>query len=248
MLLTTDGLIIREQNANESDRLLTILTQDRGVLRAFANGARRFKNKNASSTSLLTYARFVLYEGKQKYIVNESDPKEIFFGLRSDIQKLSLSQYLCELCLHLAPEQDDAAVFLRLMLGALYRLETRKRSESLIKLTVELRLLSLTGYMPDLIMCSKCNIYEAEEMLFLIQKGSIVCRKCYEGYEPYVSLNPGALHALRHIVFSAPEKLFSFSVSENTEKILAQACESYLQSRLQYPLPTLDFYHSITGL
>ena len=46
MKLSTDGLIIREQQTGEDDRLVTLLTRDYGVLRAFVRGAKRIKSKS----------------------------------------------------------------------------------------------------------------------------------------------------------------------------------------------------------
>ena len=48
MLIETDGLVIREKAVGESDRLVTVLTREEGVLRAFARRAKRLKDtKNA---------------------------------------------------------------------------------------------------------------------------------------------------------------------------------------------------------
>ena len=35
MQIDTDGLIVKEQNIGESDRLVTVLTREEGILRAF---------------------------------------------------------------------------------------------------------------------------------------------------------------------------------------------------------------------
>ena len=40
MQINTDGLIIREQSIGESDRLVTVLTREQGILRAFVRGAK----------------------------------------------------------------------------------------------------------------------------------------------------------------------------------------------------------------
>ena len=60
MTYDTDALVIKAQNTGENDRLVTLLTRKYGVIRAFANGARSPKNKNASATSLLCYADFTI--------------------------------------------------------------------------------------------------------------------------------------------------------------------------------------------
>ena len=114
MQINTDGLIIREQSIGESDRLVTVLTREQGILRAFVRGAKAMKSRSASSTQLLCYSRLSIYEGREKYIIDEAEPIEVFFSLRTDFEKLSLAQYFCELALALAPEKMEAGDFLRL--------------------------------------------------------------------------------------------------------------------------------------
>ena len=41
MKFRTDGLIIREQNIGENDRLVWVLTRTHGVIKAFARGAKK---------------------------------------------------------------------------------------------------------------------------------------------------------------------------------------------------------------
>ena len=52
---TTEGLVIKEMNVGESDRLVTLFTRDYGIIKAFASGAKNIKSKKGAATSLLTY-------------------------------------------------------------------------------------------------------------------------------------------------------------------------------------------------
>ena len=62
MKLTTDALIIRENNAvGESDRFVTALTRSNGVVQASVRGARNIKNRNSAATQLLCNSRLTLY-------------------------------------------------------------------------------------------------------------------------------------------------------------------------------------------
>ena len=153
MRLSTDGLIVKESNVGEYDRLVVALTRHRGLITAFAPGARRLKNRNASSTGLLCYSNLTFFRGKDTYKVDEASAIEVFFPLRSDIVKLSLAQYFCELCLCLAPEGAPAEDFLRLTLNSLHFLSKDGRPPLLLKSVMELRMLTLSGYMPDLLAC-----------------------------------------------------------------------------------------------
>ena len=103
MKFSTDGLVIRTVNVGESDRAVTVLTRDRGLMSAFATGARKQNSKNGAATSLLTYSDFTVSKNKDTCRITDSETREVFFGLRGDIMKYALAQYICELCLVLVP-------------------------------------------------------------------------------------------------------------------------------------------------
>ena len=242
MLLKIDGLVIREQKVVD-DRLITILTRQKGLVRAYARSARKMKNPSPA-TQILSFSSFVLYHSREKYIINESETIELFFELRSDIEKLALAQYFCELSLCLCPEEDDAEHYLRTVLNALHFLAKGSRPPLLLKSIVELRLLALAGYLPDLTACSKCGEYESEQTLFLYDEGKIMCKNCSNDSSG-ILLNKGAVTALRHIAYSEPDKLFSFTVSENSAAQLNTATENYTLCKTDRTFKSLDFYNSI---
>lgn len=246
MQLKTQGLIIREQTIGESDRLVTVLTRDHGVLRAFARRAKKLSDSKNAATQLLCYSRLNIYQGRDKYIINDAFPIEVFFDLRKEISKLSLAQYFCELAAELAPEGVDSADSLRVVLNSLHFLCKGTRPQAMLKSIIELRMLAFAGYMPNLICCNDCGIYEADKMYFLVNLGEISCEDCYvKSAEPVAVLDCAAMRAMRHIVFSDFEKLFHFQLSEGAQKLLSVATEAYMHSVVQKRMKTLDFYYSV---
>lgn len=246
MQIVTEGLIIKEQTIGESDRLVTVLTRDVGVIRAFARKAKKITDSKSSATQLLCYSRFKIYEGRDKYIINEAFPIEVFFELRTDITKLSLAQYFCEMVAEFIPENVESAEYLRVVLNALHFLSKGTRSEEILKPLAEMRIMTLAGYMPNLVYCSTCGKYEDEHMYFIIGEGTLRCGSCYiKGSGGARHLSQAALMAMRHIIYSDFEKLFSFSVKGEAAKELNAASEEYMLSILQKRLKTLDFYNSV---
>lgn len=246
MQIETEGLVILEKSVGESDRLVTVLTRQEGVLRAFAQQAKKMKSSKLSATQLFSYSRFNIYKGRDKYIINDAQPVEIFFDLRRDMERLSLAQYFCELAGALAPQETEAGDFLRLMLNALHFLCKGARPNLLLKAIVEMRMLSLAGYMPDLVCCAGCACYEADVMYFLPRSGVIYCGDCRRPVnEPAALLSRGALTGLRHTIYADFDKLFLFSLSQQGLKELSGASEQYVVSTLQRRFNTLDFYHQI---
>lgn len=248
MQIETDGLVIREQTVGENDRLVTLLTRSAGLIRGFAQHAKTIRSAKASGTSLLCYSQFSIYQGRQRVLISDARPKESFFGLREDISRLALAQYFCELAGVLAPEESPAEEYLRLMLNALYFLSKNARPPLLLKTVVEMRMMSFSGYMPDLLYCQGCGCYEADTMLFLPRSGHLLCAKCAGALtEEAISLQRGMLTALRHSIYADFDKLFSFQLSPEGLGQIAKASERYVVHTLQRSFSTLEFYHQMEG-
>ena len=249
MKITTDGIVIRDLSFRGKDRLLTILTRDTGVIRAYAKGARALRGPMLAATELLAYSRFVLFFQKDRYSVDCADGEALFFGLRQDLVKLSLGSYMAELCAELIPEGEGSEDFLRLMLNSLYLLEKGKREAAFLKPVFELRLLSMAGYMPDLVACQGCARFEADPMYFLPQTGQLFCPDCRpQGTAEAVPLAPAVLAAMRHILYSPFDRLFGFSLSPQGLAVLGQVTQNYLLRRTERSFPSLEFYQSVAAM
>lgn len=242
MTRKTKGIIIREQTVRENDRLVTLLTADYGVLRAFVHGAKKWNSKLAS-VSLFCYCDFQIYQSRDSYIIDEARPIEVFFALRSDIKKLALAQYFAQLALEFAEEEQDCGEYLRLLLNALYLLCKGDKPYEQVKAVTELRMLSMGGYMPSLLGCEKCGKYESDPMFFLIQTGVFYCQACHPGGG--MPVNSGVYTAIRFICLSDIGKVFSFTLPEVSMQALADVTERYLVLRAGRRFSTLDFYKSL---
>lgn len=246
MKFQTDGLIIKEQNIGENDRLVFALTKSNGVIRAFVKGAKNIKNQKCAATSLLAYSRLTIYKSRDSYIIGEARSIKIFSKLRNDVQKMCLAQYFCELALTICPHEQNAEAFLSLVLNSLYLLAEGKREADLIKPCLEMRLASYAGYMPDLTMCRHCGEYSADAMYFLPNTGVLECQSCHAKSLGGIALDVSALTALRHTIYADDNKLFSFSLPQSGLDLLNACSESYLKYKFEKDFKTLNFYKAIS--
>lgn len=247
MKFSTDGLIIKEQNIGEKDRLVTALTKSHGVITAFVRGAKNIKNPKCAATSLLCYSRLDIFESRDSYIIDDAKSNEMFIKLRNSVENMSLAQYFCQLAIHLFPKEQPADEYLRLMLNSLYLLCNNKKEPLLVKACFEMRAMCMCGYMPDLIMCSKCGKYEQEVMAFLPKDGKLICGDCLksEMHPDAITMGAGVTTALRHTVFADFNRLFSFSLSDKGLALLNQITETYVAVRTEKDFSTLAFYKAI---
>ena len=80
MYFKTEGLVLRETEYQDADKLLTVLTKDRGKLTLRARGVRSRNSRLKSGCQLLAYSEFTVYEGRNTQSVQEAVPFTISHG------------------------------------------------------------------------------------------------------------------------------------------------------------------------
>ena len=242
--LMTDGLILRDYDtATEADRFVAILTRDKGIVRASARGARRVTSRSGAATQPLCYAKLSLIPARDKYIIEDAKPNEVFFSLRQDVERLALAQYFCELALHLCPSDAPAEDHLRLLLGGLHYSAAGEKNPLLIKAVVEGRLLCLEGYAPDLSGCAVCDSQETP-LWFSPSAGNLFCMP-HVGAGDAIEVSAGVLAALRHILYGPFERCFAFTLPAGDVAVLATLTERFLMAQVGKSYKTLEFYHTL---
>lgn len=245
MRRTTKGLVIKEQTIGESDRLVTLLTADFGLVKAFVRRAKQLKSRLNSATTLFAYCDFSLYRSKDAFIVDDAVPIEVFFNLRQDIDRLTLAQYFAQLAYELSAEEQPQDELLRLTLNSLHLLCKGEKSITQIKAVFEFRALCLGGYMPSVLACDHCGTYETPLMYFDTMEGRIYCENCPKAGAVPVPKN--VVTAIRFICLTEPTKIFSFSLSEENISLLGSIAEKYTLTRIQRRLSALEFYKGLHG-
>ena len=241
--ITTDGLVIRETNIRDNDRMITIITRDLGVITAFVRGVKSIKSKRGSATSLLSFSNFSLESKGDTYTIIEATANKVFFGAGSDIVTLTVAQYFCELCNVFKPYENESEEFLRLILNSLHFLTAGKHTPELIKAITELRVAVIAGYAPNLIACDGCGEFEDAIMYFKLDDGTLYCNDCKK--ENCLSITLTVLQAMRHIVYSKFEQLYSFQIPDASAKELSILAERYITYQTEHKFTTLEFLRGI---
>lgn len=248
MTIKTRGIVLAQTALSSQDKKLTLLTSDLGLIDVFAKVSRGKKGRAAAATEVLAYSEFCLFKGKTRYIVDSADLENNFYGLREDLQSLSLAAYFCELCRFVLPSEDNGSECLRLLLNTLYLLEQKKRSPAFLKAVFELRLLTLCGFAPDMNGCSVCGCGEAEPFYFLPGEGQLICSRCRSVLpEETVCLPvaPAVRKAFCHVIQSEERAIYSFRLSPEGETAFAHAAEAFTVFHIGGQFKSLEFYKSM---
>lgn len=244
MTTVTHGIVLREAKYRESDKILTVLTPDLGKMTVTARSSRKKGGGVSAAAQLLVWSELTLSEYRGRWTLSEGATELEFRTLRRDLDRLSLGSYFAELTDTLVPEGQSAPEPLKLLLNALYALDALDRPLGLVKAAFELRLLSLSGFAPNLEACALCG-REPEQARLHLREGLLHCRGCKIGGGISLPVNPAVLLAMRYIIRCDSKRLFSFRLDEESARQLESVCESYVLTQLERGFRTLDFYKSL---
>ncbi len=236
---SVDGLVLKATPYGDSSVHLLVLTPDRGKLVLRVRGARRKGSPLLALVEPLVYARFSLFEYRGRLTVNEAEAHSFFMPLRSNVRLLALGLYLAEVADRLADGDCHDGQLLQLLLAALHRLCKGEQEASHIKAVFEWRAAALAGYRPTLEQCAVCHQPPVDAVI-AVEEGHICCAACAGQINSGVlPLRQGGYLALRHVMDSPLERVYSFSADDHNWR---EAAEVYLQTQLMHGFDSLEYY------
>lgn len=174
----TDALVLRSRPLGEADRLITLLSWERGKIDAVARGARKTKSKLAAGVDLFTYGHYGLYQGRSLATITDQQVKEHFFLFREDANLYAYGLYLGDLVGRAVAGEEPFPPLCRLLLEG-WRLLADTDDRPLLCRAFELKLMDLTGHRPNLEGCLQCGSPEAAR--FSPALGGLACKQCAGG-------------------------------------------------------------------
>ena len=262
---TVTGLTLRTVDYQDYHRILTILTEEMGLVTVVSHGCRSYTSPRHAASQIMVYGQFTLSGKGGRYSLVEADLRETFSMLRTDVEAYGYGMLFLEEAASLSAENDPQPALLSLVLNALFLLDKKnqpgadKPSQSYpqIKLTFELRAAFLSGFCPDLTVCAQCGGDGSDTALWLdVENGSLLCEDCKAQREeeappgrkpPLYALSVSALTVLRYLASAPSKRVFAFAVDGETERALAVIAEEYLKYHSEKTYRCLSFFREILG-
>ncbi|MCR5179060.1 MAG: DNA repair protein RecO [Lachnospiraceae bacterium] len=149
-LIKVRGIVLSERAVGEYDRLVVILTVERGKIRAFARGAKRPRNHLSAALQPFHYGTFSLYAGRDSYNVQDAEISNYFEGVRRDLDNSMTGMFFLELADYYGRENDDNSALTALLYQSLRALENGKPDRRLVRAVYEIRTLVIDGQYPGI--------------------------------------------------------------------------------------------------
>jgi len=234
---TLQGIVLRVANYREHDRMLTLLTPDRGRVDVLSRGCRRPKSCLMPASESFVMGEFVVFRNQDRYTLTSCTIGEAFYPVRLDAYRMTCGAYMLQLAQAAAHPEQEAEALYELLADSLQHLCYHENENPLTIVNAYLLLFAAEGgYRPRLNHCVYCQreIAPNHSAGFDIIEGGICCRACAKG--ALMRLSAAELNWMRATLktgFDTPP------VPE--DKTLFEVLRRYVESRLETTIKSSKF-------
>jgi DNA repair protein RecO (recombination protein O) len=190
---------MRTYRLGEADRIIVLMTEQHGKVRAVAKGIRKTTSKFGARLEPLTHVDVLLWQGRGDLdIVNQVEVVDTFRAVREDLGRMPRGMSLLEVTDQMAQEGHPDRPLYVMLIGALKALATPDADPTLVAPSFFLKALVLEGAAPVLDACAACGEPDGavELVAFDLVVGGALCRSHRSGRP----MSEGALALLRRVL------------------------------------------------
>jgi DNA repair protein RecO (recombination protein O) len=249
---TVEAVVLRSKTVREADKLVTIFSRERGKQRVMAYGAAKSNSRKRGAVQPLCHSQMMLNKGKGMDSINQCAGINFFIEIVSDLEKMTIAFYLCELMDILNEENEPNQPLFILFLTTLKWLnqpEVDFVATQKLQVGFEMKMLGLLGFMPELGCCVNCGGELTGNLSFSVEDGGVICGNCYQPESRVYSIKYPTVLLLRQLITTKPGALPQLQpdkwVFEQAKKILKAFTRYYLERRAK-SLDFLEMLHKNT--
>jgi DNA repair protein RecO (recombination protein O) len=149
--LMVTGIVLKALPVGEYDKVLTILTQERGKISAFARNARKMNNPLMAAANLFCFGHFRLYAGKNAYTIAEAQISQYFDELHKEPEAACYGMYFLEVADYYTRENNEEQEMLKLVYQSLRALSHPKFSNEFVRAVFECKAMAVNGEFPGVL-------------------------------------------------------------------------------------------------
>lgn len=235
------GIVIAENNMGDYDKMLTILTPNYGKISCVAKGARRPQSALLAGTQLFCFGEYLMYKGSNTYHINSCETIEIFYNLRTDLDKLKYAIHINKIIQDITEENENCYKILQLYLNTLYKISETDDDKDFILSVFKLRLLCILGFTPRILKCTSCK-QEEDLTKFSIKDNGFKCESCGRQDKSSIDMSESTKNAILYTVSSPAKKLFSFSLKDESLKEFELITKIYFDEKLEKQYKMEDIF------
>ena len=217
------GIVVRTVDYLESDRLLTVLTFEDGMVTIKAKGVRKQKARLSYAASQFFCGDFECVSSRGRYILTGAETLYDFSGLAEDLDKYYHACHFMDIASSVVMEDHPDEEMLRFLLNSLHMLAKGQGSLVLLTAIFEFRTAVITGFSPSISECAVCS-KKTNSNVFSGSEGGFVCCARGTDTDEYVR------KALGEIVSADVRELFTIKMPEESAVMLKKLSGEYIEN------------------
>lgn len=223
------AVVLRTYKLGEADRIVVLLTEEHGKIRAVAKGVRKTGSKFGARLEPMSHVRLLLSQGRELDIVSQAESVETLAPMLVDLDHLTAGIAVLEAADQMSLDREPAPQLYRMVVGALRTIA--ERGGPLVVPAFYWKLLAADGLRPELDMCVRCG-EDTQLVAFDMDQGGALCRNCRTG----APLSDDALETMRMILGGRLNEALELPASRTTHEVMAhatKALEHHIERRLR---------------
>ncbi|HEY4332137.1 MAG TPA: DNA repair protein RecO [Ilumatobacteraceae bacterium] len=228
-LYRDSGVVLRTYKLAESDRIVVLMTEGHGKVRAVAKGVRKTHSKFGARLEPMSHVRLLLHEGRELDIVNQVESVTSLAPLVADLDHMTKGLAVLEAVDQTALEREPNEALYRMLVGVLRTISVNP--SPLVVPAFFWKLLALEGVRPELDACVRCGETTAL-VAFDMDQGGVLCRTCRSG----AAIGVEALGLMRMILGGRLNDALAAEASPATHEVnhhATRAVEHHIERRLR---------------
>ena len=227
-----NGVVLSESNMGDFDKMLTILTPNVGKISCVAKGARRPRSALLAGTQIFCFGEYLMYKGTNTYHINSVEPIEVFYNIRTDLDKLNVAVHINKIVQEVTGENQNCFNIMQLLLNTLYVISETDKNLDLVLSIFKLRLLSILGFRPNVNECVNCKGKE-DLIYFSLRDNGVKCKNCGKQDKSSITISESTYNAIKYTITAPPKKLFSFSIKDESLEEFKLVTKLYFNEKLE---------------
>jgi len=245
-----EGIVLRRIDYGESDQIIKLFLKETGNISSIAKGIKRSKKRFPHRLEPFRVYDFTLRKrkpGQSLYLIQSADQIRDFEGIKEDIRKIALGNFILEILLIAVKESHPHPELYDFVLKTFRNLS---ESEGIFPLWfyVAIHVMGFLGFSPNFETCLKCKkpLQKTEKNLFNPARGGLVCQQCATlSKTDKTSVTSEALGVLQFLKKASFPAVPRIKLSSQTRTEIASLLTNFITYHLERPLKTLPFLQEV---
>ncbi|MEG2001607.1 MAG: DNA repair protein RecO [Clostridia bacterium] len=236
---TLKGIVIKSKDYGEADKLITLLTFEEGRVVVKARSVKKARAKLKFATEPFCFGEFEISNSKGIPILTGCEMIELFYDLRSNIEKYYIASALLEFIDNVTSEQQDCSQEVLFLARALEQIANYTGEIQPLAVKTIYQALESSGYGFSNFTCAVCGCKIENNDYFNAEMGQFFCEGCHaENVELKIKMFKG----LELIVETPIDKLPEIKINNDDYKLILKFLWRYIQYKFDFSNLSLNQY------